>query len=201
MTVNRQFAHICDLDGDAAGQNDTSTFENNHFIINTANLGNYMYQGYDFHGNTVEFNAIFPNSVFTFYETAFSRERANLSGNHIVFRGVFGNISYGRPALTIGNCTLNGCEVDISGNEFYTTVPQRSDESCILVSVSGLTDGDVQTIRATGVRSNLFDQLWIDEVSAVRVVTDAGEYSARNHVFVGRAGTTATIHLACYAGQ
>ena len=180
VTVNRQLAHICDLDGDAARRNDTSTFENNHFIINTANLGNYMYQGYDFHGNTVEFNAVSPNSVFTFYETAFSRKTANLSGNRIVFRGVCGNASYGRTALTLGKCTLNGCEVDISGNEFYTAVPQSGDNDYALVSVNGLTDGDAQIIRATGVRSNLFDQLWIgeDNAAAPVVITDAGEYSA-----------------------
>ena len=180
VTVNRQFAHICDLDDGAARQNDTSTFENNHFIINTANLGNYMYQGYDFHGNTVEFNAVSPNSVFTFYETAFSRKTANLSGNQIVFRGVCGNASYGRTALTLGKCTLNGCEVDISGNEFYTAVPQSGDNDYALVSVNGLTDGDAQIIRATGVRSNLFDQLWIgeDNAAAPVVITDAGEYGA-----------------------
>ena len=180
VTVNRQFAHICDLDDGAAAQNDTSSFENNHFIINAARAGNYLYQGYEFHDNAVEFNSVSPNEVFNFYEITFSRNVAvaNLSGNRIVFRGVCGNASYGRTALTLGKCTLNGCDVDISGNEFYTTVPQSGDEAYALVSVSGLTDGNAQIIRATDVRSNLFDQLWIDEVSAVRVVTDAGEYSA-----------------------
>ena len=180
VTVNRQFGHICDLDGDAAGKTDTSSFENNHFIINTANLGNYMYQGYDFHDNAVEFNAVSPNSVFTFYETAFSRKTANLSGNRIVFRGVCGNASYGRTALTLGKCTLNGCEVNLSGNEFYTTVPQSGDEAYALVSVNGLTDAETQVIRATDVRSNLFEQLWIgeDNAAAPLIITDAGEYNA-----------------------
>ena len=70
--------------------------------------------------------------------------------------------------------------MNLSGNEFYTTVPQSGDEAYALVSVNGLTDGDAQIIRATGVRNNLFDQLWIgeDNAAAPIVITDAGEYSA-----------------------
>ena len=46
--------------------------------------------------------------------------------------------------------------------------------------MSGLTDWYAQIIRATGVRSNLFDQLWIgeDNAAAPVVITDAGEYGA-----------------------
>ena len=180
VTVNRQFAHICDLDNGAAGQNDTSSFENNHFIINASRMGNYLYQGYEFHNNAVEFNSVSPNEVFNFYAITFSRKTANLSGNRVIFHSVCGNASYGRTALTLGKCTLNGCEVDISGNEFYTAVPQSGDNDYALVSVNGVKDTDEPVIRATGVRNNLFDQLWIgeDNAAAPLIITDAGTYSA-----------------------
>ena len=179
VVVNRQFSHLCDLDGDAAAATDTSTFENNRFIINTGEVGNYFYQGYGFHGNTVEFNDVSPNALFTYYDLAFApKVTADLSGNRFVFNGVCGNAAYGRTVLTVGNCTLNGCQVDLSGSEFVTTVPQSGDTDYALVSVSGTKDGETLEVRATDTRSNLFDQLWIGEGSAAaHVVTDSGEYS------------------------
>lgn len=155
VELNGVLGHLCDIDDDAQYAADTSRFRDNHFIVNTA-LEYYFYRGYEFCGNTVEFQVPSPNTVFSFYQTDFSKA-AKLWGNTVLFHSDCGSGTDLRTPLMLTECRVNGHGIDCTGNTFDTMVPQDPAVSWPMAYLGANKDETEQVIYTAGTLSNLFD--------------------------------------------